>query len=151
MQGRSDHKKATPICYSYLDHYKLTSSKLMKTKVLQQVPGPSNLYRVISEAEANLFKRVGVAKQGALTHFLTWEVNKYNMYGPDDSMAEGMPIFAPLQSWGVQLEKPSSAAFELGKFAFWSDALEERNSNWISSSTGRRPLSCRRAPSETMC
>ena len=46
-------------------------------------------------------------------------------------MAEGMPIFAPLQSWGVRLEKPSSDAFELGKFAFWSDALEERDSNWI--------------------
>ena len=86
---------------------------------------------MISEAEANLFKPTGVAQQGALTHFFTWEVNKYTEYGPDDPMAEGMPIFAPLQSWGVQLEAPSSIAFDMGKFAFWSDALEERDSNWI--------------------
>ena len=92
VQGRSDHKKATPICYNFLDHYKPTSSKLMKTKVLQQVPGPSNLYRVISEAEAGLFLRMGNAQQGALTNFLIWEVNKYNMYGPDDNMNAGMPM-----------------------------------------------------------
>ena len=104
---------------------------MKKAKALQQEPGASKMYRVISEAEADLFMPMGVAQQGALTHFFTWEVNKYTEYGPDDAMAEGMPIFAPLQSWGVQLEEPSSAAFDMGKFAFWSDALKDRDSNWI--------------------
>jgi hypothetical protein len=127
VQGRPDHFKAYPICYNYLDF--LNGKKV--AKVLQQQPGGSKIYRVISEEEANLFKPTGVAQQGALTHFFTWEVNKYTEYGPDDPLAEGMPIFAPLQSWGVQLEAPSSPAFDMGKFAFWSDALEERDSNWI--------------------
>jgi hypothetical protein len=88
-QGRSDHKKAKPICFNYLDFFKTTSSKTTRSISVQQEKGATNRYRVISEAEANLFRRVGVAKQGALTHFITWEVSKYSVYGLEDGMAEG--------------------------------------------------------------
>ena len=65
VQGRRDHFKATPICYNYLDHFKPTSTKLMKTKVVQQVSGPSNLYRLISKAEAGLFLRMRDGRRSA--------------------------------------------------------------------------------------
>jgi hypothetical protein len=32
---------------------------------------------------------------------------------------------------GSLVEKPSSAAFDMGKFAFRSDALKDRDSSWI--------------------